>query len=874
MRNSQEEFHSISLIEGIFQSVKGSICTAFRTVPKRIVRWFNNKLPTLLFKDPNGMLLQAKDFCHFCDRTLFGASHQLDVHNSFSVLVPYLKSDLHYLQFRYMARCLPHGDKPDAQDTISRLSKRSEYSKARIADFGEWFSKWIDDHKPDIAVKPSVSISNSGCLERTRLEGGQSSLYKSIISYQLARMKTGIENDIDQWVRVSKPVSLYVDGRSPICNMEIAAINRKIELAEDGEIPEPPRSPIAQHGLQRRGASARGRTVRNVRSGALDTCCINSDILDIDPIYKQRLRLSPDYLVAFAKSRLLVAGAMNLIRLLKHEVMKLCVMVTEERGGKFRSPCKSSVLVQIIAGLFRSILNKILIRDERIVGSLRTSHYSFIKPRKGKLIRSQDLSFATDLHPFALPLEIYQRMIDKGFLSEFPFAHEFLTYVFPEGGRILVEPSGVESSLLDFDSCLDSSIPDPLFRELFHSKPLFLNSGLRIEHISRAKKRINLFYLDDDDKITVSLAVQAYPSVWSRHIRARYDFVGTQLRGPSMGEPLAWPSLPLVTIYCFEKSHIRPTKKDIITCGDDGQFLTSLEENVNFNLLISQFGSVVSKTKDVLHSRKGIFVERCTLDGIPIGGIPTRMAFGLPSAKEKQTYYTVGRSVLDQMKFHKTKWRVYNRLMSNSRFYSEFELFRKIGGDPNLPNILGGLDLRLNRYANCKTYNRVLGMVQSYSDPSEVRFLSWNTAFREGTKIMKSKSKFLASRVDIYKDRPKSSWKFKDALLQECSTQFVLDAWNGTPVPPIRELRPPIYRLRAKIHKELAKVTSHKTTFTKVNTICQEKSNPTLLGYFPLVGESCPNYVGDTFKLIEYELPFNIRSEWTVPKSLDYEGNP
>jgi len=61
----------LMLIEGIFQAIRGFICSAWKIIPQRLIRWFNNKLPFLIADDPHRMLQEAKDWAHFCDRTFF-----------------------------------------------------------------------------------------------------------------------------------------------------------------------------------------------------------------------------------------------------------------------------------------------------------------------------------------------------------------------------------------------------------------------------------------------------------------------------------------------------------------------------------------------------------------------------------------------------------------------------------------------------------------------------------------------------------------------------------------------------------------------------------------------------------------------------------
>lgn len=830
-------------IEGVDRAVKGGIVTAFRHIPARIRRWYNNRFKTLLFDDHLKVYSDVKEFITFCDRTLFNYPVTLSPDNIFHVMDRYHRDTL-FLQFRYMARSLPHPDKPSLEEFTHRAREPAVYDINSVNAFHRWFSEYVDS----VPGKPHmcVSLSNSSSLERLRSDGGQSDLYESIIQYQLARIKAlphPDRNDVDEWVLMS-PVTKRSCTRIEVC--PLATLERT---------PRP----------RRPGANA-------IHSEGTVQECLSCCQPVIHPIYGFKTRIPHEVSFTFTRTRLLVGGAFNLLRRLGKPASYLAVLVTEERGGKWRSPCKSSVFIQILGSLLRSVMDHFLKADPRIRGSL-TGQVRLIKPEDGYLLRSQDLSLATDNHPFVLTKGLYEVLGNKGYFSEFPFWQELLNIVFPEDGRILV--SSQNPLLLErFSERLTDYQVDTFWQRMFDSHPIYNSLKNYIAKVPMIHKKITIYLnsMRPDQAPFVRKAIVQYEHSLFSYYQG-FDIIGLAVKGPSMGEPFAWPSLPLVTLFCYERSH-KGKIQSISTYGDDGQFLTTPEENALFNLQLRLLGSVVSEPKDVLHPTRGIFIEIVTSNGQPIGGIPIKMAYGMPSSKEKQTYYSIGPSVKDQVLRHKCPPWMYNNLIRNSPFMDEIKLCHKKGIDVNLPIVLGGLGLHLGGFERIRSYKKVETYLREFTSPDQVKPISWSVEKEMGTKIIEPTKKKLSRKIVLSKldyDLGESTWRFRDAVMHEISYQFFLDNYTRSVPKVSSEIRPPILGLASKIRRTLDGLPNSKEGSLSLSSLYEEVSNPILKGYFPVVGSRCPNYIATVFDNSSYE--FKDRRNWAPALTLDFKGN-
>jgi len=541
--------------EGIFQAVRGFVTCSFPRIPLRIKRFMNNKLPKIIFENPLKALDLAKEFAHHCDRSYFNISHDLK-DSPFRVFEPFMDSK-RYAWGRYIQRSLPHGIAPTINEYVERVSVVNEPDPKYLEDFGSYVGSLPLDGP---FRSPCFRPTNKGSIETTRSSGGQSSFYDYLIKYELIRLRV---IDRKEWSKADNNAYL---------------------------------SPLVR-------TLVRGRPLRCLWNDCYPDRCLQHSWDFKNP---ENGMASSDWSNGHARFLLLVAACWNMIKLFPRNPIQ--ILVLKERGGKYRIPTKSLVPVQVLGGIIRSRVNEILMRDPRIRASLTDEDYKVIKYQYDTFIRSQDLSFATDNYSYSVMKEFYNKLLEKGVFKDIPFTKDYLEWIYPEQGRDIVIPETVCRSF-KFNFGYRYTVTDKYWLDLYESKPLYKRhlKGILLPQITQYRSVFKDSY-DEGEKRFYKKRISEFEEEYVKFIKTEFKVVGTQRRGPCMGEPLSWPILPIVSCYGFDRTH--PPSFEMVTCGDDSAFRTTLERNRNYDKYITALGATVNKNKDSIHKTRYIFTER------------------------------------------------------------------------------------------------------------------------------------------------------------------------------------------------------------------------------------------------------------------------
>jgi len=801
----------LTLYEGIFQTVRGFTVAAFKEVPPRIVRFVNNKIPKLLVSGGYRTLSYVKEFADYCGSKFFEKDVTMPTSNPFSVYVPYLD----YKRFawgRYITRSLPHGPPPDLQTYVDRVSTPGEFNINVLESFKTYVVEWARQFAPSQPQNPSFKPTCNSSIERLRSDGGQSSIYNRYIKYQICRLKSldrKVWTEADKFCNSSLPVRRIIKGAMLSC----------------------------------------------FESG---TCYPNFCMRHSWSMETSAPKISGDWAIAHARFILLVAACWNCVKLFPTNPIQ--ILVLKERGGKYRIPTKSLLPVQVLGNLMRSRLNDYMERDSTMRASLTDADFKVFKPQPGKFIRSQDLSYATDMYSYEVVRTMHYSLLEAEVYKGLPFAKEYIDWVYPKDGRDIVIPSTLPISWSMEDTYILPK-PSPYWRKIYDSKPLYRKFlGNFCQDNFPVENQILNFYASTHDKKEMDIIkafVVKFENSYTEFVKDNFKVVGTQRRGPCMGEPLSWPLLPIVTKFAYESSH--SFERNLQTCGDDGAFITTELQNQAYNGLVEGLGGCFNWSKDFTHPSRYILVERLYDGGELVGVMPIAPAFSLPTQKQEQTYITVGSSLKALAKIHQVDNKTVQRLLRHCRFRKEIDLYNKLVVPAKLPCNLGGLDVDLPEHKfNYSVYRKIKSFVLSYSREDLIKnvHLSWSRMVKQPIRINQDMVKHLLNGTG-----PKSCWRLGAAWEVKSQSIYGLASLTGSAPIEMDVKRPLIYGRQRYVRSILDGYEDTRNNVISITTLSNELQNrqdPVLRGFEPTLGDDFPLKVVCDYKGLEFNQVYTI----------------
>jgi len=303
----------------------------------------------------------------------------------------------------------------------------------------------------------------------------------------------------------------------------------------------------------------------------------------------------------------LVAGAKAMLR--KLDYIPLVPVLCPEKGWKCRIPTLTVTAANLLMQPLRKLVDTILRRDPRIGESLGGVAFPQLNPNG--LVRSQDLTWATDTHSFWIPESIYSVLLE--FFPQYPELQELKEF-FPKffGPRKLLPASYLspQSRLIPPKAMIHVMDINPCWNPKMEK--LYIRAGLLPFKESPQQIPVEEESQTEAHRKTRAYepmveAMQNYYKLFENFIKSLNELNGVITTiGSAMGDPTSWAGLPLVSLYCAEKAGINSIK----TCGDDS-LMTNLSRTQNrvYNEHLIKMGVKISLKADYLHPTKGLFTE-------------------------------------------------------------------------------------------------------------------------------------------------------------------------------------------------------------------------------------------------------------------------
>jgi len=391
-------------------------------------------------------------------------------------------------------------------------------------------------------------------------------------------------------------------------------------------------------------------------------------------------------------------------------------LLIPERGYKVRVPTMTTAPISILARVLRSMADPYLRSDPRIKPSLEGE--TKVPPKRGEFWRSQDLTTATDLHAASMTRWFYT-CIGKNLPGGAPpWFDDVVNTVC--GFYTVVGAEEIKDMRARFEPVAVPP-PDEKFKKMLGEysvkygdvSPYFPETVLNVpDHLY---ERFVSPYMS-------GLGYSEYLSRVGRGYVTRC--------GQPMGISTSWPLLPIVTLYCYERSLTGPpvtisrrilkrpftafdmpsfTKwclkqapkltvrrqsvkgaLSISTTGDDAITSFSKEESLRHTQMLESIGSKVSSTKDYLSRRYSIYTEVMYKDGEPLGIFPWAPILA-PKGVRQNTWYSQMRSLRSMEQRHRVAIP-----LSRSPFFTVWKYMAGCGTPVGADPILGGLGIPNN----------------------------------------------------------------------------------------------------------------------------------------------------------------------------------
>ncbi|UHK02569.1 RNA-dependent RNA polymerase [Heterobasidion narna-like virus 1] len=428
-----------------------------------------------------------------------------------------LTSKYQALLLSYIGRALPPPSFDMAEKEYAGLVERlTSVPPPEQRGWTAFVHRYLTRFKPksDPQDRNYPTDSSAGaCLGYPRHVGGFSMAVRDLVGLGLCLMKTDPDpddrgptvRDIDGQVIDFDGILMYHDPEDPFWMM-----GKRIDNAQSGKDGSTPRGPIDLETLN----------------------------------YIARLQ------VPF--QRALFRGTLWVLARVKAQGgIAFKAVTAPESGLKTRFPTMTLVAVLLVSQLLRRAADMHLVHDRRTSEALGGKLvHSFRESSRGPWY-SQDLTSATDLHPFWLQMAFYQRLLDDH--PKIQWVRKYLPLLF--GPRWLI-PARAEIPETPTNPYLPMITGD-WTEVLAHS----LDTGSRAWRLS-------------SDAVTEEAAL-TYIKAWRKWIKEVYALslkVQTTTGNP-MGEAASFPLLPVVTAFAAERAGL----EDVETCGDDA--VTPLTQN-------------------------------------------------------------------------------------------------------------------------------------------------------------------------------------------------------------------------------------------------------------------------------------------------------
>jgi hypothetical protein len=403
-------------------------------------------------------------------------------------------------------------------------------------------------------------------------------------------------------------------------------------------------------------------------------------------------------------------------------IVPVAPIVAPEKGLKHRLPTMTFTAVNIVQQVLRHALDNILRRDSRISESIGGKKSPVIRGQG--LWYSQDLTTATDLHPFWLTRTVYEELV-RLYPSELGWTLKYFDLIFgPKrlvSGSSLFEEAPVplirKFRMKPWIKLKEDGSPIGLYRDFSRDElgdieefPLQLQDALAAlwfcgepirekgsNGLPLSRQAQEDFYAMKDKYgvpaissfMEVVCALKEFKPLYEEYQFSDKSGVNTTV-GAMMGDPTSWSVMPLMTIYSAEKCRVG---QKLITCGDDALILMPNHDTIKkYNSIMESLGGTLSLAKSFIHKHKGLFTEFPVYDGIRKPRYLLSHWVSPPGGSKGYVHWAnLPRAVLGRWVAHRRRART-DHLWSYSKWYYTWVAGKQLGLPLGAAEQLGGLN--------------------------------------------------------------------------------------------------------------------------------------------------------------------------------------
>jgi len=425
-------------------------------------------------------------------------------------------------------------------------------------------------------------------------------------------------------------------------------------------------------------------------------------------------------------------------------------LYAEEKGLKVRFPTCTLTAANLVYQILRRAVESHMKLDRRVSEGLGGRKKSFLgETKEDSIWYSQDMSYATDLHPFWLTggiylelaeihpeLKKYTRWFDKLFGSKKLVQGDAVPPA-PESSFLIAQPN---LEILDGSSLEERGFPGSLTVERntvpravdFRIKKWAdCNAFERIQKQKASKTPVQapsrVFFVSQDRASYANQKFQQGPSAslqygtgvsedpesvpmimlcekysksyiqWLKLINAA-EGQPTSV-GAMMGDATSFPGMSLLSMYCAEAVGLPSDEGAFV--GDDTLFNLDNARCDLYESKMASMGGVISKPKTFRHPTLGLITERPVENGKLQKYTLLSMFVAPPGgSKGEMNYFSQPRSINDHSR--RIKRNPKNNIFRFSPFFTNWAALKNMGVPVGAPEEYGGLGVPIFQPAAVK----------------------------------------------------------------------------------------------------------------------------------------------------------------------------
>jgi len=344
------------------------------------------------------------------------------------------------------------------------------------------------------------------------------------------------------------------------------------------------------------------------------------------------------------------------------DILPVVPLYAEEKGMKVRLPTCCLAAANHVQQVMRSMLDLHLLNDTRTAESAGSDVHIDLSKHKGPWY-SQDLSYATDGHPFWLTSTVYEELINLH-EKELGKYRSYLPLLFGEKKLVF-----------------KGKVPPP--PDLDFGKFL---TFLKVYDPGNSLKDLESSTLGESYVLTDVLAFKDSYRSWLLSLNSTEGPITTI--GQMMGDPTSFPVMPLCSLFSAQKVGIEVMR----LMGDDATLPYATKDKiVVYESTQKSLGGHISKKKTFTHPKYGIFCEQILADGMMIHTDLLSFWVAPPGgSKGSMNWFTMPAAYLSSIA-NLPRDPHYDGLWEFSPFFNVWKAAEQLGLPMGSPEFMGGL---------------------------------------------------------------------------------------------------------------------------------------------------------------------------------------